>query len=256
MKGYYLAESGYCAACVHPCNICDSKDTCKECVEGFIIANQKCVKCGLGCAFCYDLNSCEICEYNYYLAADRKSCVKSCKTNEIIVYDYREEKSLDQILYCSNCSDKNCLKCDASFSICSKCQFGYSLWRINNSNIICKAQGTGVCHINCATCSGDGPNDCLSCPAGSFLNMNASSCSSVCPDGTFQDIFQKACLPCLDKGCQNCNKTHCLECRPGFFEKADGTCLKCSEDCEDCSDNKQCNWCKYPFLLNYNELEG
>ena len=106
-----------------------------------------------------------------------------------------------------------------------------------------------TCDPSCLTCSGPGPNECLTCISG--LLPFASACT--CPDGTYYTGGLSSCQSC-NPSCQTCNggtSSDCLSCPTGyqiyqgicypsctssqFFNTNNLSCSSCSSLCETCN---------------------
>lgn len=256
-EGFFLSSEKTCEACLPNCVLCDNATECRACGKGFLVVNKQCKRCADGCAECFDLNTCNRCLVGFYLSAgSNKVCKKTCDSPSVATLEILQNPNLDQTGFCGlKCDDANCLKCTVNATTCDSCAAGYQRWWKGGSSQVCIKTGTGACHSSCASCDGDGSNNCLTCQKGLFLDGTTRSCLAECPVGTFNSTAG-ACEKCIDPGCLRCNATFCEDCDDGFFEKSDGTCGSCSESCQECSGARECDICEQPFLLNYNELEG
>ena len=89
--------------------------------------------------------------------------------------------------------------------------------------------------IYCTSCSGPNPTDCLSCVTGLFLQTSPgpSTCESLCPDGSYQDITTNEC-PACDLQCKKCSgatSNDCLACPTGKFLLVSGGTSTCVSQC-------------------------
>ena len=82
-KGYYLTfQRNACNACAVACAECNgSAATCVSCSPThYMTADNRCVKCGLGCRTCKDSQNCIKCDSGYFMAAANKcaACLNNC----------------------------------------------------------------------------------------------------------------------------------------------------------------------------------
>ena len=125
-----------------------------------------------------------------------------------------------------------------------------------------------ICDKTCNSCSSLGPNNCINCPIGYFLDLDNScqrcnfttcpvncndaqvifdyTCVSICPEHYYLGR-NKTCLEC-DDSCLTCNDAstkNCLSCAETTF-LFEGTCLKtCPEGTYKNVNLKKCSSCHY-----------
>lgn len=83
------------------------------------------------------------------------------------------------------------------------------------------------CHDDCVTCSGPGPEDCLSCPENHILAGTAPA-GCICNEGSYPD--GDLCLPCTPP-CVSCNSDRvddCVSCIPNASLTENNEC-----ECDD-----------------------
>lgn len=106
------------------------------------------------------------------------------------------------------------------------------------------------CHESCETCSGSGPDACLTCAPAHLLVADLTVCLQQCPDGYWEDTNSSICRPCATH-CATCSEradacTSCehhlllhdgsclAACPPSYYETEDYSCAKCHSSCESC----------------------
>jgi hypothetical protein len=221
----------------------------RECGSGFVNLSGKCAPCPGRCSVCSHPSRCQVCDNNYFLIKGK--CEPTCPDGFAPINGR-----------CSRC-DPKCIKCKNNK--CYLCENGYLLHNGNCHNqcpkgTFEKAGSCLNCGKNCLNCVS--PSTCKVCQNGFFLHNG--SCVEVCPTGTAQ--VSGNCLPC-GKNCLTCNPlnvkecTKCVKdsflhngvCQPncplGYFPR-NGGCHPCLNGCEVCTNEKQCERCKNPLLLN------
>ncbi|XP_069786662.1 proprotein convertase subtilisin/kexin type 5b isoform X1 [Narcine bancroftii] len=238
VKTYETDDTMECKACEENCIDCDQTE-CYWCETGFFSSDFKCVvKCDPGFYGNELSDTCDICH-------------PECHT-------------------CHGPSSKECDSCEHPF----KLQDGIC---ILPSSEVCedgtywdaKEKTCFRCDDLCKTCTGEGWNECTSCPSGLYL-ANNELCVESCPKQSFASSITGRCEPC-EEGCEICsgNKTNCQQCmviqrRPfylhmgkclsecprQYFKRADNTCSKCNDACEQCEVSPtNCQSCVKPFIL-------
>ena len=233
VSGYHLVDK-YC--CPNSCTSCDHSQ-CFGCKDGLLLKNGKCVECPRTCKNCKD-SKCSVCTQGYYL--DTCSSCKECHCNCIECCNLNK---------CTKCKDgfflnshNECVSCPA---VCSKCEDGKCK--------TCKLgyhKYNGICCKNgCAQCTLD---RCISATAGSFINEGDPI---LCPQGSdvcwsggsincspgFQP-YQNTCVKCTEN-CEKCTDKVCLKCDEPYFLTLDGLCVPCPSTCTGCL-NSRCTGCK------------
>ena len=92
-----------------------------------------------------------------------------------------------------------------------------------------------ICDASCASCSGPGPGNCMSCLGNNYLQspFGPSQCLSTCPLQTYSDISTHICQLC-DSTCATCStagSNYCLSCKPNFFLQTLTGPAQCLSNC-------------------------
>lgn len=269
-----------CLTCSDNRKVCMScpKDTylyngncLKACPNGTIPDNKSgnCIECKAPCKNCIDsVNTCVDCIENYVLNTDERICLDKCPDGF---------SNINNI--CKPCQQLNCLICDTSLQVCSKCNDKTYIL-----NGICYDQcpiGYYIDNDKCSKCS-DNCKECFSntkCrECNSEYSLFQNYCSLSCPEKyvSILGIKGRSCeecsLNCLF--CEESNKKICSKCQLGaylynnecvsscpfgfFTNLSNGKCEKCHvDDCGDCSKSiTVCERCKdNKYLLNNTCIE-
>ncbi|KCV71545.1 serine/threonine protein kinase [Fonticula alba] len=228
------ADGRQCVACAASCSAClgPASSQCSACAGNRYLPGGvpgTCRSCDAACSGCTGptASQCTACATGW-LRAPSGECVRTCPEGTGV--------SVPGSSQCKACADAGCLSCVTAQSgaICRACRLGL---QIDPTGKQCLQ-----CHGTCATCDGNGMDDCLTCAPG--LWMHGSSCVASCPEGTFPE--EGACSHCSGR-CATCSgplSTHCLTCPTDWVLQADGTCLPdpcptcgdCADiDCQSCS---------------------
>lgn len=231
--GYYVDETLTCKRCHHTCAACvgpGPKD-CRTCKDGL----DK--RTGGGC-----VNPCP----DQYLSENScKNCDPSCKS-------------------CVGPTARECLECHNNESLnvdtrtCNKAC--HRKFYANDKTFICQS-----CHKSCATCSGPGDNQCLTCP--DKLHFHNNTCLLQCPAGWYK-TFDRKCSPCSTR-CKTCLYgydlcTHCkaefvwrdfkcyTECAARMFRHSSNRCYSCDDSCLTCAGTapNECTSCEEGMTLH------
>ncbi len=243
--GYYAdMQEKKCIKCLLPCNDCESKTKCKNCMNGFLFyaINQTCnLKCPNRSV------KSALPDNKGFICID---CKESCFTCDSTDISLCESCNSDRILYNKNCiNPSDCPKSTIAYQ--GKCTY---------------------CEGNCYICS-DNPKKCIKCLNGYNLDSDNFSCykeNEKCTFGYFLDN-QKKCVLCDNRNpnciecdgeftCKKCNTGHSLEvnkcvknCSEGFYFDINSLeCKNCSNNCHTCSiESTNCTTCSnFSYLLD------
>lgn len=310
-SGFTLKDSTCTQLCKPNCLTCD--DPCTTCENQFYLNQGQCLPCGPNCFNCLSPTVCSSCKPGFQLkgASCEKECTENCET---CVFPCSKCFAGYLLEYgkCSKCSE-NCRTCQYFIDHCLSCHDGFGL--VNNNCVkncadhcvscdspckeceiaYYKSKGSCFkCHEACYSCTGPGPDNCLSCnqgyvksgttcqlPCQEHCNSCDEPCSS-CEPGFFN--FQLGCAKCnsicltcktvnqcesckegfglVDKSCRQGCIDHCLACdnpctlcESGYYINQ-GVCRKCSSDCQNCENtSKTCTSCPTGFKLLENECK-
>ena len=160
-SGYYLL-SGQCSACSLPnCNTCSNATSCDQCASGsyWDTPSGQCLSCMNGCAACATGNACLFCAMGFY--KDGNNVCRSCPVG------------------CSACgSATGCITC-----------MGPYYFDINSTLCL-------PCSARCATCGGQGLDQCMTCVTNSTFNDTSADgpLACNCVTGTFYNQSQNVCV--------------------------------------------------------------
>ncbi|XP_030564588.1 furin-like protease 2 isoform X4 [Drosophila novamexicana] len=107
------------------------------------------------------------------------------------------------------------------------------------------------CHDSCETCAGAGPDSCLTCAPAHLHVTDLAVCLQVCPDGYFEDVKNRTCVPC-EPNCASCQDRpeYCTSCDHHLvmhenkcysacplntFETEENKCTYCHSSCATCN---------------------
>ncbi|XP_017962667.1 furin-like protease 2 isoform X1 [Drosophila navojoa] len=113
------------------------------------------------------------------------------------------------------------------------------------------------CHDSCETCAGAGPDSCLTCAPAHLHVTDLAVCLQVCPDGYFEDIKNKTCVPC-EPNCASCqdrpefctscdhhlvmHENKCFSACPlNTYETDENKCAYCHPSCATCNEASENN---------------
>ncbi|KAL4503557.1 hypothetical protein ABPG73_017300 [Tetrahymena malaccensis] len=286
-------NNGYfCQECNQNCQKCSNSSECLQCKPSFYVdklKNNTCSQCIENCANCNtDRNSCDQCYQDYYFISKLNRCSKQCPLGYFSAIDTNGRMICQQCI--SNCdlcqNSQQCQKCSSSYYLRSdtnqcidKCPNGYSL---NGSNCIkcvsncqncndmnsCQQCRQGYylsidkqcisCQVNnCDVCQNTS-NQCQVCALGFILSLDQSSCIQKCPEGQFAQLSNGN--PVCSECSQNCNfcidNTQCNQCKIGYT-LINKKCVQCDvQQCNSCDSSVQiCDQCSEQFYLSSNQLK-
>ncbi|EDW00125.1 furin-like protease 2 isoform X2 [Drosophila grimshawi] len=99
------------------------------------------------------------------------------------------------------------------------------------------------CHDSCETCAGAGPDSCLTCAPAHLHVTDLAVCLQVCPDGYFEDIKNRTCVPC-EPNCASCQDRpeYCTSCDHHLVMHENKCYSACPLDTYETEENK-CAYC-------------
>lgn len=104
-------------------------------------------------------------------------------------------------------------------STCRACDVN-AVYILSQRTCVCKGGWYGTfdrcsqCPSSCATCSGPGNDQCITCPVNSQFS-NGFCTSSSCPSGYYTD-GNNNCQACLNNCAVCSNASSCIQCNPGY----------------------------------------
>ena len=255
--GYFADDDLW--QCVNPCPEGKWEDTtdnrCKQCYQSSAGPYFTCRTCN-GSQY----NKCQSCNPGKFL--DSNTCVNACPDGKWGDPSDNECKECYQnstgpyftCLTCDGNGNNKCLTCESGKFLhngqcISQCPDGH--WEDSTVNECkqCYQSSTGP-SFTCATCSGDGDNNCMSCESGRFLESN--TCVYPCPDGKWGDPSDNECKECYQNStgpyftCRTCDgdgNSKCLTCESGKFLH-NGKCIsECPDGYWEDSTVNECKQC-------------
>ncbi|XP_034490855.1 furin-like protease 2 isoform X1 [Drosophila innubila] len=99
------------------------------------------------------------------------------------------------------------------------------------------------CHDSCETCAGAGPDSCLTCAPAHLHVTDLAVCLQVCPDGYFEDVKNRTCVPC-EPNCASCQDRpeYCTSCDHHLVMHENKCYSACPLDTYETEENK-CAYC-------------
>ena len=206
-----------CHPCRQSCETCTNDYTnCEKCKKGAGYNNGNkipqeniiCIPCDDGCSSCTDdYTKCDTCSPGFYLNKITNLCEK--------------------------CISMKCTDCSENKYNCTKCDKFYGLVKIPND----ESSDLYTCEECSPKCEECFDSTCIKCQEGYGLNGLGN------------------CIKCKDDKCNKCsiNFLSCTECQKGFFVDNDeesltfGECIRCSQNCSSCNNEKQCSDCIYGY---------
>jgi hypothetical protein len=206
---------------------------------------------------CFTAYSCLTCVTGYYLY--NATCGPTCPSGYI---------GLNRL--CAPCIN-NCLTCSGSTAICNSCQPNFYLYNATSPTCVNPCPAPLLMNPNTMTCTGCSAQcascatyatQCLSCPAGSFLQN--TSCLSSCNIGYYPQAT--VCTPC-PAICTAClSALLCTQCAANYYlyvsscvatcpathpiVNVNGACSACTNlYCVSCNATNYCAACYFPQVL-------
>lgn len=129
---------------------------------------------------------------------------------------------------CRPCAQDKCLQCDGDVNRCTECGYGRFADPATGRCLNCTDP-------HCGDCS-EAVDKCGSCDSGFSLDKASGRCVA-CAEG---------CNTCDEAGPGRCDQGSC---DAGWGNVADGTCVRCSAECLDCTSDTKCTNCDTGFGL-------
>ncbi len=269
-----------CEECLPSCYSCSTGTTCANCSTGLYIYSatstsdqcvascpkgtyadkkndpRRCSPCKSHCKECIDGETCVKCENEYYIDTFQDStqmCVNPCRLGYYNTTDGN----------CKACL-KNCKNCTTDFR-CTECYPSYFIMQGDDKDMCVSDCGTkhypagngacGSCDFRCLACTNATHTSCPICDLSEKGVDKKGSLTCVCGKGYIANLTAKACQPCTDVFCMDCDEknasvcyecdstypglvynplTHQCDCPIGTYKDV-GRCLSCSPLCEKCT---------------------
>ncbi|PVF97800.1 hypothetical protein CPB86DRAFT_775103 [Serendipita vermifera] len=190
---------GVCDTCPLGCSACSydvfssssqfSDVKCTKCTPGKVLSNGQCID---NCPDGTFANSDGTCT----------ACASSCGT------------CINKADFCLTCKNNQLASAGTCVSNCPSNMFA--------SNGACT-----LCHPDCATCSGAGFNQCLSCPSANPILTSSKRCVATCSRSEYFDSSSASCKSC-DSSCGSCSgggASACLSCNSSKQVLRAGACV-------------------------------
>ncbi|KAL4442366.1 hypothetical protein ABPG74_005707 [Tetrahymena malaccensis] len=233
INGFYDDGSNInCQICDSSCSICSgNSQNCFQCVQGFILQNNTCIKQTCPSGHKTDQNGNCVCQNIKCLKCDPQNGNKcqTCKNNT-------SWQLISDLCTCKNAyyydpKSNDCLKCD---QLCEVCTDNFTCQKCINSINMQISNGTCKCITNYYFDSSK--IDCLQC------KFPCKTC----------DQSSDFCLTCIDDTKWQIRNGTCV-CKEGFYyDKTKNDCLKCSNLCQICTDSTTCLKCENSVSMQVN----
>ncbi|CDW74014.1 proprotein convertase subtilisin kexin type 5 [Stylonychia lemnae] len=270
---FYDQYCGECKPCQEGCQGCQGQRTnCLSCEKDYEFINGTCKKrckqnqysdsdsncqdCSSGCLSCNQSDNCGQCFEGYTLIYDQNAINSSIKTKYI------------EGAQCNQCPN-NCLKCfkenESATIQCAACQNGFKLEENQCKEQSCqtgqyydsKFETCIQCPENCTSCTS--LTQCTQC-SNSQLEISNGACKDKCliksqAEGKqyFYNATTQGCDTCEETNCAYCNgPKNCQYCIQGYLMNNESKCVKCMDNCQNCSPNdlSTCLTCKMGYKYN------
>ena len=222
--------------CIELSNCISTSATgCVKCNDGYILKDNKCVKCEISnCLMCtIDTNekeTCQRCEKGFVMT--RKGC-RQYQTRNRNENMNQEMNRIKTQLKSDEEDETYCEKIDPITSKCIECSKGYYLDEEQYCN-----------HIKIDNCASYYKGYCVECNDGFVLTPDVN------------EIYR--CTSNKMNHCLMATPLGCLSCIDGYYLDEQGYCLQCDTNCAKCIDNAtKCITCKfgYSFIEDKNRCE-
>ena len=186
------------------------------------------VPCDGSCGSCDWVSTekgCTSCSGNSVMRLD-STCGSACHDGEYVSSPHVCSECDSSCRTCSGGGYTQCLSCQSPKVRRSdgSCQLNCASNEVILSPGIC-GFSPSQCHSSCLTCSGGGPNQCLSCSSPLVLRID-SSCGSGCDSDEYLDNNNNKCQKCSTtcKTCQGAGERSCTSCHEGQGLLENGSC--------------------------------
>ena len=243
-------------SCVFGDSTCATVDENGDCItcrvdltptlgQGMTRSGSQCVpeNCPANCATCagfeferegeivYEM-TCTSCQSGYSLDAETHDCVESACPDHLLFHSDDDSCSecpeVDGV--CETCNNDGCLTCplDHPFltvdrTCASECPTGQ--WATDDNRCVPCSEGCNECYSRDVDGDGYVEEVCLECENEKYL-WEHRGCVEECPHGTYADDILGWCVKCSCE-CESCseNKFQCDTCKGPAFKKDDGECV-------------------------------
>ncbi|KAM3127649.1 hypothetical protein pb186bvf_020246 [Paramecium bursaria] len=187
----------------------NSTTSCASCQPGYTLVGQSCSVCPSGCSVCQSQNSqvvCTTCSTGLYLSTSGtscNSCAAGCSTcsNGVTCLTCSSGYYQNSSNICTLCTLANCSTCPGN--VCSACVSNYFLYQPTTGSNVCYK-----CPTNCSQCNSNGQT-CTSCSSGYVLNnggclsVQQANCATIGPNGCLTCNYgfylqNNLCFQCVD----------------------------------------------------------
>ena len=277
---YYEIQNSplICNSCYIDCNTCNDStaNNCLTCSGNYSLVSSSgscicdneyyqsgtsplvCTPCYIDCKTCNGPTStnCLNCKDNNAQRDDSGSCNCTPSYFALSTSPLVCSPCYSDCLTCTDSNQNSCLSCkDTNKTVISgicTCKPGYFL----------QGNSCGKCSTLCNTCISTSSTACTSC-IDSKMSILTSPGGCICPYGMI--ISGAICIPCYSL-CKECNDiyynncTSCSSdkilinneciCNKGHFMTVYQNCLKCTDNCQNCSNSTTCNICFSGYYYN------
>ena len=261
-EGFYLDSDKQCQKCTDNCTSCSGPgfEKCSQLEEGYLIDldTKTSLKCPDGCRECNSEKECVNCLPGY---------LENSKLNE------KQKPILKHgipVVTCSRCNEMNCNFCfinKTGFEECLICKESFGFNRRLNSCHKCKVADCEECtndYRMCSRCKDDylvslADGSCHKMPAHcQHIDPFSNGKCMTCKIGYTLAVSDGICVPCSAANalCTSCGFTKvkntlvCRACADGhYWSTKYKDCMKCSDNCIQCSTPNNCRVCQFGFQL-------
>ncbi|KAM3128632.1 hypothetical protein pb186bvf_019261 [Paramecium bursaria] len=227
-----------CQNCHYSCLTCQTinDDGCKSCTAAnrtlsfgqclckdgtYDTGQDKCTNCNVQCKTCFGTSQtqCLSCYTNWVLSGTACSCAQG------FYYDLVAKNCLACNYKCGTCIDQfNCSTCAPnSYRTTATCDCKSTTYAVD----VFGTPQCQICDSTCLTCTGGGPNLCLTCDPQLYRAYQTADKSCQCVAGRY-DTGIATCQIC-SAFCKTCSgtATTCLSCQASQFRSLVGSDCNC-----------------------------